>query len=457
MSSKKSDVKDILQAVLDTTNDALKVNIVASAGAGGLATEATLLEVKANTLAIDGKTPTLVAGRQPVDGSGVTQPISAVSLPLPTGAAQEHTTAASPNSVRLSTGVAFYNATTPADTQPVSVASLPLPTGAATETTLAALNTKVTAVNTGAVVVSSSVLPTGASTAANQATGNVSLASIDGKLSTQTDSNFGAPSVNTQRVAAMLGVSGAAVTAGNPIPVSVGSQVDTNINQVGAVSVQTNYGTPGTGTIRVAAMLGVGTEPVSSTNPVYTGATFVGGMAIQVDYGNPNGGAARVAAMLGVGNAIASSDVGTTGANTLRTAANLYLNGTQPSTDTGPSNATTLRVVQATGSNKTSGSTIYQALVYSASALTTSYTTALPFIDASTTLPTNINAITVFSSTGTALKLTWGGATPTNTNTLIIPPGGIDFLAVSIPVSSDIRISSFAGTSTGDVIINFLA
>lgn len=47
---------------------------------------------------IDGKTPALVAGRVPVDGSGVTQPVSgtfwqatqpvsAVSLPLPTGAA----------------------------------------------------------------------------------------------------------------------------------------------------------------------------------------------------------------------------------------------------------------------------------------------------------------------------------------------------------------------------------
>jgi hypothetical protein len=35
---------------------------------------------------IDIKTPTLVSGRQPVDGSGVTQPISAVSLPLPTNA-----------------------------------------------------------------------------------------------------------------------------------------------------------------------------------------------------------------------------------------------------------------------------------------------------------------------------------------------------------------------------------
>lgn len=48
-------------------------------------------------------------------------------------------------------------------TQPISAASLPLPAGASTETTLAALNTKVTAVNTGAVTISAA-LPTGANT-----------------------------------------------------------------------------------------------------------------------------------------------------------------------------------------------------------------------------------------------------------------------------------------------------
>lgn len=42
---------------------------------------------------IDGKTPALVSGRQPVDGSGVTQPISATALPLPTGAATQTTLA----------------------------------------------------------------------------------------------------------------------------------------------------------------------------------------------------------------------------------------------------------------------------------------------------------------------------------------------------------------------------
>jgi len=81
--------------------------------------------------------PTLVSGRMPVDGSGVTQPVSAASLPLPTNAAAEHTAANSPHAARLSDGTAFYKATTPSDTQPVSVGSLPLPTGAATEATLA--------------------------------------------------------------------------------------------------------------------------------------------------------------------------------------------------------------------------------------------------------------------------------------------------------------------------------
>lgn len=39
-----------------------------------------------------------------------TQPISATSLPLPSGAAQEHTTSTSPNSSRLTDGTSFYDA-----------------------------------------------------------------------------------------------------------------------------------------------------------------------------------------------------------------------------------------------------------------------------------------------------------------------------------------------------------
>lgn len=62
------------------------------------ATETTAAAILADTAdievaveSIDTKTPALVGGRVPVDGSGVTQPISAASLPLPTGAATETT------------------------------------------------------------------------------------------------------------------------------------------------------------------------------------------------------------------------------------------------------------------------------------------------------------------------------------------------------------------------------
>jgi hypothetical protein len=46
-----------------------------------------------------------------------------------------------PQASRLTDGTSYYKATTPADTQPISAGSLPLPTGASTETTLSAAKT----------------------------------------------------------------------------------------------------------------------------------------------------------------------------------------------------------------------------------------------------------------------------------------------------------------------------
>lgn len=78
---------------------------------------------------------------------------------------------------------------TAVNTGAVVVSSSALPSGASTaarqdtgNTSLASIDGKITAVNTGAVVVSSSALPSGAATGAKQDTGNVSLASIDAKL-----------------------------------------------------------------------------------------------------------------------------------------------------------------------------------------------------------------------------------------------------------------------------------
>lgn len=146
----------------------------------GAATESTL-----STL--NGKIPTnltVTSTRLLVDGSGVTQPISATSLPLPTGAAtaakQPALGVAGTASTDVITvqGIASMTALKidgSAVTQPVSgtvtanagtgtfaisAASLPLPSGAATESTLSTLNGKVTACNTGAVTISSA-LPAG--------------------------------------------------------------------------------------------------------------------------------------------------------------------------------------------------------------------------------------------------------------------------------------------------------
>jgi len=73
--------------------------------------------IAASVASIDGKNPALVSGRVPVDGSGVTQPVSGT----------------------------FFQAT-----QPVSAAALPLPSGASTETTLAAVEVDTSAIASSA-------------------------------------------------------------------------------------------------------------------------------------------------------------------------------------------------------------------------------------------------------------------------------------------------------------------
>lgn len=98
-----------------------------------------------------------------------TLPISAASLPLPSGAATEATLAAMSAKLPATLGahlIAASLAVNIASDQvvPVSASSLPLPSGAATEATLSALNAKVVVADTGNVTVVSSALPTGAAT-----------------------------------------------------------------------------------------------------------------------------------------------------------------------------------------------------------------------------------------------------------------------------------------------------
>lgn len=74
-------------------------------------------------------------GHLKVDPSDFTQPISAVSLPLPDGASSQTTLAGVLTELQGKADLA--------ETQPISAASLPLPTGAASEATVAAVKTAV--------------------------------------------------------------------------------------------------------------------------------------------------------------------------------------------------------------------------------------------------------------------------------------------------------------------------
>lgn len=147
--------------------------ITANAGTGTFAVSAVSLPlpVGASTSAlqttgntslgsIDGKTPALgqalAAASTPVvlTAAQITAltPLTSVTVTQATGT-NLHVVVDSAPTIAV-TGT-FFQAT-----QPISAASLPLPTGAATEATLSSLNSKVTAVNTNAVTISTA-LPAG--------------------------------------------------------------------------------------------------------------------------------------------------------------------------------------------------------------------------------------------------------------------------------------------------------
>ena len=185
MSMSQLDYPQVIKSVYDAANEALQVNVVASTGASSV--------VEITSCDGSGDKATVTAAKAlKVDGSAVTQPVSAASLPLPTGASTStlqttgNTSLSSIDSKLGALGQKIMAGSAPvviASDQsaiPVSAASLPLPSGAATEATLSTLNGKVTDCNTGAVVVSSSALPSGASTAAKQPSlGTAGTASAD--------------------------------------------------------------------------------------------------------------------------------------------------------------------------------------------------------------------------------------------------------------------------------------
>lgn len=199
-------------------------------------------------------------------------------------------------------------------TQPVSAASLPLPTGAATETTLASLLTTLgatgDAAGTGAVSVNAHLrsiaayltgtlavsaaslpLPAGASTEATLAAVNTALgASADAASSTTGSLNAHLRSIAASVAAALTSNQGTANTAANAWPTKIVDSAGTNVAKVGASggvrviggaptgqSLAVTAATPVTGTGLDASEAGNATFFVKNTvaGTAYTGAPVI--------------------------------------------------------------------------------------------------------------------------------------------------------------------------------------
>lgn len=81
------DNANVKARVATTTPGAADPGLIVRLVGGGDASAANQVTGNTSLANIDTKTPALAAGRVPVDGSGVTQPVSAAALPLPSGAA----------------------------------------------------------------------------------------------------------------------------------------------------------------------------------------------------------------------------------------------------------------------------------------------------------------------------------------------------------------------------------
>ena len=233
-----------------------------------------------------------VSGTLKVDGSTVTQPVSATALPLPTGAATEATLSAlntktpalgqalDTGSVPVVLTASQVSALAPLSTQPISATALPLPNMAATDqlqvignSSLGDITANTNAIanlvsqvrteiinldndlnGTPAVQVSSSVLPTGSSTSALQTSGNASLTSIDGKIPAGLTVTTGRLQVELPAGSATSGLTDTQLRA-TPVPVSnaslplpTGAATETTLSALNSKVTAVN-----TGAVTVAA------------------------------------------------------------------------------------------------------------------------------------------------------------------------------------------------------------
>lgn len=157
-------------------------------GGAGDASAANQVTGNASLASIDGKLPALVSSRVPVDPSGVTSPISAASLPLPTGAstaANQSTGNTSLSNIDTDLGAAADSACG-SDNGSCSLAALIKRTNQNLTTVNTSVNTAPTYQGTPGSAAPASVLQMGVRSGANSAALTQANASVPIGISTAT-------------------------------------------------------------------------------------------------------------------------------------------------------------------------------------------------------------------------------------------------------------------------------
>ena len=393
-------------------------NVISSALPTGAATETTLS-------ALNTKVPanlTVTSTRLLVDGSGVTQPVSAASLPLPTGAATETTLSALSGKLgslgqKLMTGSA-----------PVVIAS--------DQSAIPASQSGTWNINNVSGTVS---LPTGAATSALQTTGNSSLSSIDGKLTTLNAKDFAtqttlAALLTELQLKADLTDTQPVSVASLPLPSGAATSADQTTANNSLSSIDGKL--PALSGGRVPVDIG-GSGSITITSGTITVANEV---EISNDTGNP----------VPVSAASLPLPTGAATETTLST-----LNGKVPSQGQAAMSASVPVVIASNQSSIPTTQAGKTAVGRARNNYATTNVTTGAYVQLVASLGATCNEIEIFDSSGQTLILATGGS-GSEVDQIFVFPGGNGRVPLTIASGTRVSIKAVSATANdGEIAINF--
>lgn len=470
-----------------------------------------------------------------VDGSAVTQPISAASLPLPSGAstsANQTTANSSLSSIdsKLTSPITVSGPLT--DTQlrasavPISAASLPLPSGASTSANQTTANSSLssidgklnslgqkTSVNSVPVVIASDQstvpvsvaslpLPAGAATSANQTNGTQKSQQVDGSGNVQPSGDTVARKIFVQPTdgtnSASYTAAGAAKTDGSattqpisaaslPLPTGAAtsanqttansslSSIDGKLNSLGqkpmTTSVPVTLASDQSSLPRFQDVTSTGSIAAvnneinlvpngASTATIRVSGTWVGTLMLEgtndgTNYNTVTGSVVPGGALTTSITANGDWRSNVTAYSSFRVRASAWTSGSATVTILASAGVGILRVFQTNPDSFTtraSAGGLVKSLIVRNDYSSTNVTTAA-YVQLTASTATDINRLMIFDSSGQDFVLATGAAA-SEVDQIEIPPGGWDApVDLFIAAGTRISIKSKSATANSGILL----